>query len=193
MENRPLRVPATDTPQFANREGAVGFSIGYLASLGQRSLLGALALPILGWVGGGLYGKEKMKRERHEGRVVHPPSLLNTGTLIGATDGMIFGSLFTIVTGGIGWPVGLALALGTLYGVSDYKRTSDDYRAAQRYVAQHGEYNPHALQHHAARPEMLTPEESMMLQERLAAEGKHRSFATNLAQQTHELPTEPTR
>ena len=192
MENRPLRVPATEDPRFFNRDSSFGFSVGYLASLGQRSLLGALALPIAGIVIGGTYGKEKMQREQREGKLVHPPSFFGKGTVVGITDGLIFGSLFTIVSGSIVWPVGLALALGTLYSANEYRQSENAYAAAKRYVAQFGEYNPRAPQHVLPHAEILTPEESMLLQERLAQEGKHRSHAA-VAQLSHAAPHESAR
>lgn len=185
MENRPLRVPATDDPRFLNRDASFGFAVGNIATSNQSGW-GGLAGPVIGFVAGGLLGKEQMQNDKVNGRVVPPPTYLNKDAVIGVSDGLIFGGLFSLVSASVAWPIGLAVGLGALYSMTGHARMSADYRAAQEYVAKYGEYQP-AQQQHKTVQATLTPEEAMMLEERLAREGKRKSHVEHVASQ----PTTP--
>lgn len=182
MEDRPLRVPATEKPRFLNRDMSFGFSIGNIAS-GNRGLFA----PLVGLVAGSMIGKEKMQREEREGRLVYPPTYFNKDAVIGFSDGLILGGLLSIFTFSPAPLLLMGVGGAALEGFFGYNRMKDDYDSAKAYVSKYGEFNPHLQAANEPLSTTLSPKEAMLLQQRLAEEGgPRRSHAEQLREQAEQ-------
>ena len=177
QHERPLRVPSNETPRFWNRDASTGFAIANIATLptvfngGWTGITAVMA----GLVGGGMYGKHKQQQELRDGKLVHPPTYLNKNTLIGISDGIIFGSIIGILTGGTGLfaVAGLAAGLGFMGSRYGYHRMKHDYDAAKQYVSQYGEFHPSAQQGAAGPAPTLMPNKPTSIHETLEHNGGH--------------------
>ncbi|MDX1974900.1 MAG: hypothetical protein SFT92_04420 [Rickettsiales bacterium] len=171
-----LRVPVNDEPSWFTKETAIGF---------------LMAGP-LGFLVGGYVGKQRMEREKLDGRIVEKPSFWNKDMLLGGLLGGLVGSLgavAVVVTAAIALhsaPIlafgGLASALGYLVGAAGgayYGGTEGEKTMEQEYaqaVALHRAREPGRaplLEQTVEREPAISHQQRIEQQRALAAQQQH--------------------
>lgn len=107
-DSKVYTVKATKAPGFLNKEMAIGGLCAALVPFGGFFLTPVVLVSGLGL--GGYLGKKRMEQEVLRGHAVKPPTMKNSGALIGGLSGAVGGSFFT----GIASTAGAWLALEAL-------------------------------------------------------------------------------
>lgn len=139
-------VPPSRKPSFLNGTMLTGWAGGIAAT----AVTGIPFLPLIGLAAGSYFGKQKMEEQSATGKTVNPPKALNKGAAIGAVAGAL-GPLGLIVGGaalaasGAGLAIAGVAAVGLVGGFIGSKIhqhfQKKEYRAAENYVLQNGEFS----------------------------------------------------
>lgn len=147
-------VPPSRKPSFVNTGIVKGAAVG---------MLGAVLFPpapAIGAVIGSVVRRSKMKQEEQFGKVVHPPTAWNKGSFFGAAFGLgtaLFVAGLVVGVGALFGSVALPFLLGTAACVTAVTAISGwvgnkisqhfqkkEYRKAENFAMQHGEFIPPA-------------------------------------------------